>query len=902
MAIYPPILASSQEAFLASTSTEPIYFTLSSVTNKLDIGHVQIKVTYQSNNKTAVKTSTYPDGIIYKPATAINDWGNNRYSVSILSSDLEEGWWVANRYYKVQICFGESPLWTGDLSNFASWKAAQIEQNKFSDWSTVMVLKAIPQPQIEITNKGGAMTGGDIVIESSIDTELSTTPLFQGSFSCPGEAEDQYQFTLYNSKYEVLETTGWVQKTAAGGLDTHRFKTILEDGMFYIVGYEVITVNEYHAIAQNYEFTVTENNLARPDGIFLIVQSEYDDGEPYGNENGVLNILLRTDHAISGNYVITRSSEKSGYGQWEDLKFLSFTNKLFKTELVYQDFTIESGIKYKYAIQQENMAGLRTAAVYENSTLASSPEREVNFEYSYLFRDGVQLKLRLDQKMTSFKRSVLANKQDTLGSKYPTINRNGDAYYAEFPLTGLITLQQDDYLTFFEKRNDGYYYKGEKMIDADKYTEVTYRADVETYNHNLTHNNFFIERIFRDKVEEFLNDGNCKLYKSPSEGNIVIALMNVSLSPNQATGRMIFSFSATAYEIMDNTLENLNEYSIIHIGSVRENTSIDRTNTKDTLIGQVAGLFKAGQNLIDVIKQENEYDIGGGYQYSFIGIDSIQIEGYPKIKLTAQLNELEAEYIKAKTAQDFDLMASVQNQINELKELQVAIDQQVANPVITVFINQKEVSLGPNKIYQLKDSEQITSLTLKHTEPVIINYSCSVISKEAESTTISTVVTSSIWGQVAGVFTTTESILNNYQLARDSELLEVSNLAEHNFAIYQSLDISEIVKERVRHQVEQLYNTEFYFDKTLEDGGQWTDGRIRYTFQKFKAIEIEADEGTSLIVTNADDSKQEIIIGRTNKFRLQDLDSMVANITLKKPSFVIVNYRCLTMQMQMGGK
>lgn len=902
MALYPPIMASSQNAFLASTSSEAIYFTLSNVTNILDIKHIQVKVTYQTNNKTAVKTDIYPDGIIYKPATAINSWGGNRYSVSILSSDLEEGWWVANRYYKVQICFGENPLWTGGLSNFTSWKAAQVEENKFSDWSTVMVLKAIAQPQIEITNQGSGMSGGDIIIESSIDTELTTTPLFQGSFLCPGEAEDKYQFVLYDNEYNMLEETGWIQKTIVGGLDTHRFKTILEDIKTYIVSYEVITVNGYHAIAKNYEFSVNENHLTQLDGVRLIVESVLSDGEPYGDENGVLNIFLDTDRNLSGNYVLTRSSEHSNYGEWEDLKFFNFTNKRFEHELLYQDFTIESGIKYKYAVQQENMAGLRTAPTYERSTLQASPERMVNFQYSYLFRDGVQLKLRFNQQMNSFKRTVLANKQDTLGSKYPTINRNGDAYYAEFPLTGIISLHADDYLTFFEKRADGYYYKGEKMIDKEKYEVETYRTDVDTFDFNLTANNYFIERIFRDKVEEFLNDGNCKLYKSPTEGNIVVALMNVTMTPNDAVSRLVFGFSATAYEIMDSSLTNLDEYGIIHIGSVEENNLTHRSSNENILIGQIGGLFEAGVNLIELIRQENEYDIGGGYQYAFTGINSIQIEGYPKIDLSAEMNELEADIIQAKVSGDIDLMNSLQSQLDEKEALQEAINHQVANPIITVLINQKEVSLGQNKIYQLKDSEQVTSLTLKHTQPVIINYACSVSSKEAESMTVSAVVTSSIWGQVSGVFTTTKNILNNYKLARKSDEFEISSLNDYNFSVYQSLDVTEIIKEQVRHQVEELYNTKFYFDKTLNNGGQWTDGRIYYTFQKFKSVEIEADEGTSLIVTNQDGTKQEIIIGRTNKFRLQDLDGIISNITLKEPSFIIVNYRCLTIQMQMGGK
>lgn len=931
MAIYPPILASSQDAFLASISTEPIYFSLSGVTKFEDIKHVQIKVVYQSNSQTAVSTSIYPDGIIYKPASAISDWGNNKYSISILSSDLKEGWWKANKYYKVQICFGENALWSGDISNFATWKAAQVEQNAFSDWSTVMVLKAIAQPEIKIANKGSVQSGGgDLIIESAIDTELTTTPLFQGYFKCEGEAEDQYQFVLYDSDYNLIESTGWLQRTSSGGTDNHRFKTILENTKQYIVSYEVITINGYHAIAKNYEFNVNENFLTKLEGISLLVSPYLDETikEPYGDENGVLNIFLTTEHPISGNYVITRSSEKSNYSVWEDLKFISFTNEILNHSLIFQDFTIESGIKYKYAFQQENMVGLRTAPLYEQETMINSPERLVNFQHSYFFRDGIQLKLKLDHKLSSFKYTVLANKQDTLGSKYPTINRNGDAYYAEFPLTGTISLHGDDYLTFFEKRNDGYYYKGEKVISNDKYDKnatyeareefptpvkgqenkypdiyerAIYNTTVDTYDMNLTDDNFFIERIYREKVEEFLNDGNPKLYKSPSEGNIVVALMNVSMTPNTTLGRMIFSFSATAYEVMDDILTNLDEYGIINIGSVEELTSSIKDINEDILIGQIAGLFEAGTNLIDLIKQQNEYDIGGGYKYSFLGINSIQVESYPKVDLSAELNELQIKYINAASNEDEDLMVSLQDQITTLQKLQEALDNQISYPVITLFINSKEVSLGPNKIYQLKDSEQVTSLSLKYTQPIIINYSCSVMSKESEAETVSAVITSSVWGQVAGVFTTPDSpVLDNYKLARESGQFEVSSLADYNFALYQSLDISQIVEEHVRRQIENLYKTKFYYDKDIKG---WTDGRIRYIFQKFKNIEIEADEGTTLKIVNQNNPiPQEVIIGRTNKFRLQETGDIAKDISLKEPAFAIVNYRCLTMQMQMGGK
>ena len=74
------------------------------------------------------------------------------------------------------------------------------------------------------------------------------------------------------------------------------------------------------------------------------------------------------------------------------------------------------------------------------------------------------------------------------------------------------------------------------MIPASICFENNYRNDSIHKSPNLTTSlsseNFLIERIFREKVEEFLNDGEPKLFKSPSEGNIIVSLMNVSLTPN----------------------------------------------------------------------------------------------------------------------------------------------------------------------------------------------------------------------------------------------------------------------------------------------------------------------------------------------------------------------------------
>ena len=79
--------------------------------------------------------------------------------------------------------------------------------------------------------------------------------------------------------------------------------------------------------------------------------------------------------------------------------------------------------------------------------------------------------------------------------------------------------------------------------------------------------NFSYEREFKLEVLDWLNDGKPKLFKSPTEGNILVRLMNTSFTPEQVLGRMIYSFSTTMYEIDDLTLENIDKYKIQNIGT-----------------------------------------------------------------------------------------------------------------------------------------------------------------------------------------------------------------------------------------------------------------------------------------------------------------------------------------------
>jgi hypothetical protein len=64
-------------------------------------------------------------------------------------------------------------------------------------------------------------------------------------------------------------------------------------------------------------------------------------------------------------------------------------------------------------------------------------------------------------------------------------------------------------------------------------------------------------------VLDWLTNGEPKLFRSPSEGNYIVRLMNSSLSPNETVGRMLHTFSSTAYEIAECNFANLEQYNLI---------------------------------------------------------------------------------------------------------------------------------------------------------------------------------------------------------------------------------------------------------------------------------------------------------------------------------------------------
>lgn len=542
--LYPPYVEGKLPAFVQG-GMMVVPFQLNRAVNRTDFNSMSIIIkTVQTN-------------------TVLCD-GDATYAATNIEYDNSTGHWKAifpvgnlvrvGQYYKVQVAFAN-----GYYVNGSQW----VFDGKIGYYSDVAVVKCTSQPQIYIKNLN--------------DTEASNTHRYEytGVYSQAGDGKDKtekvysYRFDLRDEANKIVATSG--DQIHNASLDTEKFESTdtwlvtkdLKPGYWYTVQYTVTTLN----------------NLTTASPAYKVMQMETVDCEIGANlhaemisEDGYVNIRLspKTQGAksVRGSFILIRGSSEDNYDSWQELYRFDMINE--KPDMtIWQDFTVQQGIRYKYALQAYNDNGL-----YSNRLMNIDGEVFADFEDAFLFDGERQLNIRFNPKISSFKTTMLESKMDTLGGRHPFIFRNGNVAYKEFPISGLISMLSDPNELFIKGiRNAASSVKRSKTAAYDE----PWNADTQ-----LTGENIRREREFKMAVLNWLNDGKPKLFRSPGEGNYIVRLMNSSLAPNDTLGRMLHTFSCTAYEIADCSFQNLNQYGFVkspHINS-REMT-IDQRRLED---------------------------------------------------------------------------------------------------------------------------------------------------------------------------------------------------------------------------------------------------------------------------------------------------------------------------------
>lgn len=999
--LYPPTLNSTQKPVLSNVFD--LHFSITDLNSSYEIDRIEVKINNWTNNKEIYRNNEFK----YNKET-------DYITIAVGKDDFKVG-----SLYRIQMRF------------LSGSEDAPI----YSEWSNIMLIKRIDVPDIRIINSQVINKNTKQVFK----IETTTNPLFIGACTFAPENNeyvDKFKFDLYEIQKDerdrdftiFLESSGWQQHNAnADSFDSWRFKRILEpaknpvgtadkDNPLYKVVYTISTVNGYEISATPYRLhTIVDNKGSINFFDFVAVPDEE-------NAKVELKITLKEDAETDianmlGNFVISRLDEKTGYLRREDLKYINIDETIKKDEFIvlFNDYTVENGVKYKYSIQRENYYGLRTSDYFANG---EDSVIEVNFEHSYLYKDGNQLKIKFNPKISSFKYTTLAQKQDVLSGRYPVISRNKQAYYAEIPIGGLISFQAEDSYDFFQFRDKsyseivrdedgnpvqkedeqgnlitdengkpiyeevlrhaesvGYYYKDELVIPARKFaavdlprqttlssqsskTDITAAASsrfVATVDSGINADNIFIEKAYRDKVLEFLNKEQVFLYKSPTEGNFIISLINVSTTPNQQLSRMISEFSATGYEIAETTLENMIEYNIWERG---EKLPYEVFGTKDSSFGQTAGFFGKDINILSVIKDEiyNELNpieqTGGSHIFDYF--TNITLEHYPRLdlwpkysNLVQKINKLEENSEKTEE-QEKELLELKQEAKDTLEYINYFEKVPYYNNLI-VYINGKPKVIPEGEILVLSElqKEEITSITVNvpplnanrgisdyvSYTPLIINYTFKTkLTEMTKSGIESNKEGSFLFGQLGGIFEKKENdkALDNfnpyhayYKIPRiyseqpktDEELSEFKeriNKISNNFGIdktkmklYNSLDLYDLIDKECKQQIEIWYGENMPYKITYNGTKAWSnklpnditvDSEQIYYLDQIDALLIEAAPGTKIWVNYAGEQEKPIILGAGGKYKIET-DKNLIGLRLDKPTYAIVNYSATTVQV-----
>lgn len=212
--------------------------------------------------------------------------------------------------------------------------------------------------------------------------------------------------------------------------------------------------------------------------------------------------------------------------------------------------TLNKHIQYRIIVQDSEG--------YSNSRIINIKTPQAS-EQDIILMDGNQaLHIIYDSEINSLKYNTQDSIINTLGGQYPYIRRNGSTYYKTFNISGLISYhsEMDEFNESIETSLTTAPTIGKIPISTFEYSSML--KDIQ----NTQDSEINLERIFRERVIQFLHNDRVKLFKSPTEGNMLIKLTNISLSPKKELGRMIYSFSAQATEIAEATEENLKKYQI----------------------------------------------------------------------------------------------------------------------------------------------------------------------------------------------------------------------------------------------------------------------------------------------------------------------------------------------------
>lgn len=609
--LYPPLVDTFMPAFIR-TEAAKVTFSISPYNTSDEIKYIHVNLTDLDTNQSVINplynqsqqnmsvlnrtvygnllsSPIVLNGILIIPfSQAQKDKDTDLYSIKLPPSILKhamdfdnngtkETSFPNNKYFKVQLRFDGSDIVPTDSDYLIK------QRPYFSEWSSVCLIKPIAKPEFVLTGFDRAKND-----KNFIRSFTQGTILVSGYLSFPDDETERltsYEVFLYDDKEQIVDRTGVLYPS---GIKKNEIDCMLNadntvPGEIYKLVVKGITTNHYEPSIE-YKISIADYEGDYTFRAELSLKEDVEEGcvliRIVTEDNGTLIV-----NPAPGRLYVKRASSIDDFKTWEVLTAIDQESSMDIDELVV-DNTVGSLISYQYAIQFQFYKGTWSKTTYSDVIYPT-------FYDILLNRGDKQLAIRYNGQLSSYKPVVSRSKFDTLGSKHPKFAENAQLNYKQYSLSGLISAEGDFNRSFISEYSDKY---REDMRNYEAAFGKNYMLRNDSLPNNIDdsakaehdtypHENWYWERQFREEVVQWLNDGEPKLFRSMPEGNMIVMITDVNLTPNQNIGRMLYSFTATVYEVGDGySLKELDKAGIIDAPDIyAQNFDISEDITKRTI-------------------------------------------------------------------------------------------------------------------------------------------------------------------------------------------------------------------------------------------------------------------------------------------------------------------------------
>lgn len=270
-------------------------------------------------------------------------------------------------------------------------------------------------------------------------------------------------------------------------------------------------------------------------------------------EMPMLDGLIDKSQVIS-EIAVLRSVLGEGLLNWQEVTRIKASTM---QEAVLYDYFVENGNYYRYALQPILANGVKGA-------ITSFYDAVSTFEGFWLLgQEDMQFSFIYDGKIGSMERIKPRDYIETIAGRFPYSVRSSELDYYRFSFSGLLTYHQDVH-NLLTATNYTTAISPDPTIPIGK-VETKYgdemllnmKNDLEEMQDGMV-----MQRAWRNKILDWLSDGKLKILKSEAQGNLLVEVSDVKVTPVESLYGLVANFECqmTQMGIVDE--ETLQKYKL----------------------------------------------------------------------------------------------------------------------------------------------------------------------------------------------------------------------------------------------------------------------------------------------------------------------------------------------------